>query len=69
MGSHFLVQGTFPTHGSNLGLLHYRQIVYHLSHQGNPKQGECEVLNEINPEYSLEGLILKLKLQYLVHLM
>ena len=27
------------------------------------------ILNEINPEYSLEGLTLKLKLQYFVHLM
>ena len=27
------------------------------------------ILKEINPEYSLEGLILKLKLQYLGHLM
>ena len=27
------------------------------------------ILNEINPEYSLEGLILKLKLQYFGHLM
>ena len=27
------------------------------------------ILNEINPEYSLEGLMLKLKLQYLGHLM
>ena len=26
-------------------------------------------LKEINPEYSLEGLMLKLKLQYFVHLM
>ena len=26
-------------------------------------------LKEINPEYSLEGLMLKLKLQYLGHLM
>ena len=26
-------------------------------------------LEEINPEYSLEGLMLKLKLQYLGHLM
>ena len=26
-------------------------------------------LKEINPEYSLEGLVLKLKLQYLGHLM
>ena len=27
------------------------------------------MLNEINPEYSLEGLMLKLKLQYFAHLM
>ena len=27
------------------------------------------ILKEINPKYSLEGLILKLKLQYFSHLM
>ena len=27
------------------------------------------ILREINPEYSLEGLMLKLKLQYFGHLM
>ena len=27
------------------------------------------ILKEISPQYSLEGLILKLKLQYFVHLM
>ena len=27
------------------------------------------ILNEISPEYSLEGLMLKLKLQYFGHLM
>ena len=27
------------------------------------------ILKEINPEYSLEGLMLKLELQYSVHLM
>ena len=26
------------------------------------------ILKEVNPEYSLEGLILKLKLQYFAHL-
>ena len=36
MGSHFLLQGTFPIQGSNPSLLHYRQIIYHLSHQGSP---------------------------------
>ena len=40
-----------------------------------PRQGtmtlypKLSVLKEINPEYSLEGLMLKLKLQYVGHLM
>ena len=37
MGCHALLQGIFPTQGSNPGLLHCRQILYHLSHQGSPK--------------------------------
>ena len=32
VGCHFLLQGIFPTQGPNLGLLHSRQILYHLSH-------------------------------------
>ena len=36
MGSHSLLQGTFPTEGLNLGLPHLRQILYHLSHQRIP---------------------------------
>ena len=31
-----LPQGIFPTQGSNPGLLHCRQTLYHLSHQGTP---------------------------------
>ena len=31
-GCHFLLQGIFLTQGSNPGLLHCRQILYHLSH-------------------------------------
>ena len=33
MGCHFLLQGIFLTQGSNPGFLHYRQILYPLSHQ------------------------------------
>jgi hypothetical protein len=33
---HALPQGIFPTPGLNPGLLHCRQILYHLSHQGSP---------------------------------
>ena len=33
------------------------------------RRSNQSILKEINPEYSLEGLILKLKLQYFFHLM
>ena len=33
------------------------------------RRSNQSILKEINPEYSLEGLILKLKLQYFCHLM
>ena len=36
VGCHFLLQGNFLTQGLNPGLLHYRQILYCLSHQGSP---------------------------------
>ena len=36
VGSYSLLQGIFPTQESNLGLLHHRQILYCLSHQGSP---------------------------------
>ena len=39
---HALLQGIFSTQGSNLGLLHCRQILYCLNHQGN--QGNYGVL-------------------------
>ena len=35
-GSSPLLQGIFPTQGSNLGHLHCRQILDRLSHQGSP---------------------------------
>ena len=40
VGSLFLLQGIFPTQGSNPGLLHCRQILYPLSHQGSPRRLE-----------------------------
>ena len=36
VGSHSLLQRVFPTQGSNLGLVHYRQILYCLNREGNP---------------------------------
>ena len=36
VGCHSLLHGIFLTQESNPGLLHSRQILYHLSHQGSP---------------------------------
>ena len=75
VGCHALLQGIFPTQGSNTGLPHYRQILYHLSHQGSPKHmytygwSNQSILKEISPGISLEGMMLKLKLQDFGHLM
>ena len=37
VGSLSLLQGIFPTQGLNPGLPHFRQILYQLSHKGNPR--------------------------------
>ena len=37
VGNLSLLQGIFPTQGSNPGFLHYRQILYQLSHKGSPR--------------------------------
>ena len=37
VGSLSLLQGIFPTQGSNPGLLHCRQILSQLSHKGRPR--------------------------------
>ena len=42
---HSLLQGIFPTQGWNLGLLHCRQILYHLNHQGSPNSEEVLAFN------------------------
>ena len=45
MGSYSLLQGIFPTQGSNPGLLHYGQILCHLSHQGSLTLGTVNLFN------------------------
>ena len=37
MGSRSFLQGIFPTQGYNPGILHFRQILYQLRHQGCPR--------------------------------
>ena len=41
VGCYFFLQGIFNTQGWNLGLLHCRQILYHLSHWGSPQAMLC----------------------------
>ena len=38
MGSCSLLQGIFPTQGSNPGLLNCKRILYHLNHKGSPRK-------------------------------
>ena len=40
VGCYYLLQGIFPTQGLNLSLLHCKQILYHLSHQGSHLVGK-----------------------------
>ena len=47
VGCHFLRQGIFPTQGSNLGLLHRRQILYRLSHQGSPDLPLLQIISQM----------------------
>ena len=48
VGSLSLLQGIFPTQGSNPGLPHCRQILYQLSHQGIPRiVGSLSLLQQI----------------------
>ena len=41
VGCHSLLQGISPTQGSNLGFLHCRPIIYHLSHHGSSEETQA----------------------------
>ena len=47
VGNHSLLQVIFPTQASNLGLLHCRQTLYHLSHQGSPNGTEVDAFKYV----------------------
>ena len=59
--SHSLLQGIFPTQGSNPGLPHCRQILYQLRYKGKPKNtgvGSLSLLQGIFPTQELHrGLL------------
>ena len=63
MGSLSLLQGIFPTQGSNPGLLRCRWILYQLSHKGSPRILECEAIPSPadlpDPEIELGSLALQ----------
>ena len=60
VGCHFLLQGIFLTQGSNPGLLHCGQILYHLSHQQSPKSSvrSTEMLDNIWNHFDIKHLTL-----------
>ena len=43
VGCHFFLQGIFLTQGWNLGLLHCRQFLYCLSHDGSPWKDSSQI--------------------------
>ena len=53
VGSLSLLQGTFPTQGSNPGLLHCRWILYQLSHKGSGR-----ILQLFGSLFLLQGIFL-----------
>ena len=60
VGYHFLLQSIFPTQGLNPGLLHCRQMLYHLSHQGS-----SIILSEVSQKYKEKHHMLSLTCSYL----
>ena len=59
VGSLFLLQGIFPTQGSNPGVPHCRWILYQLSHKGTQIQpmNKSLILNSNNPVVMLPGIL------------
>ena len=56
VGCHALLQGIFLTQGSNPGLPHCGQILYHLSHQGSPSILEWEAYPFSRGNFLTQGL-------------
>ena len=56
---------------NSAGAIGLEKVSFHPNPKGKamPKRSNQPILKEISPKYSLEGLMLKLKLQYFAHLM
>ena len=62
VSSHFLLQGIFPTQGSNTDLPQCRMIFYHLSHQESPfLSDQCKDIEENNRVGKPRDLFKKIK--------
>ena len=48
VGSHSLLQGIFPTRGSNPGLPHCRRVLYHCCHLGSSQRWTCRTRVQIS---------------------
>ena len=66
VGFHSLLQGLFPTQGSNPGLLHCRQLLYCLSHQESPSQTAEIIVIRLEGEVEAfsGGLFIELRMAY-----
>ena len=57
VGCHFLLQGIFPTQGSNPGLPHCRQTLYCLSHQESHLKAEIIHQQQKCTTRNIQGLL------------
>ena len=64
-GLDFLLQGIFLTQESNPGLPHFRQTLYHLSHQGSPEYREELYKKDLHDPDNHDGVITHLELDIL----
>ena len=55
VGSLYLLQGIFPTQGSNSGLPQFRQILYQLSHKGSYKGDH--IYRHLNADFSKDDTL------------
>ena len=58
VGCHALLQGIFPTQGSNPGLPRCRQILYSLSHQESPNIVQYLNIDSLKPDINSACILL-----------
>ena len=68
LGTHIIKHSTYPR-AHRWGGLSQLSFLKEVTLSGTARRWNQSILKEISPEYSLEGLVLKLKFQYFGHLM